>query len=120
MSIEALIARRHRQLLVHSFIYYVLGESIIADSHFDEMRRQLAGLHTDHPDKAKAAPYYSICKEFKTSPSGFFIKEYPPEIRSVALRVLWQHEGAPGEYGAWLGRRGFKLTTGDNRPTKER
>lgn len=43
-EILALINRRRRQILVHSFLYYRMNTSIIPDSTYDEWARDLAEL----------------------------------------------------------------------------
>jgi len=83
-----LLNRRHRQLLVHSFLYYKLDETIIADQEFDKLCRETIQLHKDYPEIAKKAVYYDICKNFDESGSGYFIKEYPGEIVTTAFRLL--------------------------------
>ena len=39
-----------RELNVHSYRYYVLGDPLISDIEYDELFRELAGLEDEHPD----------------------------------------------------------------------
>lgn len=54
--IAELIARRRRQLYVHSTIYYRLGTSIIDDSTFDRWAYELRDLQRDYPAESAVAP----------------------------------------------------------------
>lgn len=108
----SLIARRHRQLLLHSFLYYHVGETLIDDATFDEWRLQLVELHRQYPDLASKAPYASLCQVFIESPSGYSIKEkdYPPEIVSTAIHLLYQTKYKTVEdFETFCARRGFKI-----------
>ncbi len=83
--------RRQRQILVHSFLYYKLNESIITDLTYDQWCMELVDLQEQYPELAKKTAYYNICQHFDRSGSGFFIKNYPPEIISTAFHLLYQH-----------------------------
>jgi hypothetical protein len=87
-EILSLISKRHRQLLVHSYIYYVLGQNLIQDYTFDMWRRELVDLHKKYPEESQKAPYYDICKGFDDSPSGYWIRLYPDKIISTAYHLL--------------------------------
>lgn len=58
----ALINRRERQLLVHSYIYYELNDNIIEDSKWSEWAFQLVDLRDDYPDIYAESVY---AKEFE-------------------------------------------------------
>ena len=84
---------KHKQLalkfLVHSFLYYQLGESILEDSEYDKLCVQLKKvIETD-----KNVPHYDIIKNaLGDEASGYSIptKAYPKEIISTALHLLYQ------------------------------
>ena len=85
-----LIQQKIRQYLVHSFLYYKLDESIISDSNFDQICIDLAKLISDNLEK-DAVPFHDLVKSNLTENySGFSISNYPPEIVSVALHLLYQ------------------------------
>lgn len=83
-----LITRRQRQIIVHSYLYYKLDETIIPDTTFDAWYFQLLDLQKKYHDIAKKAPYWCIAKQFDETGSGYFIKKYPPELIGQALIVL--------------------------------
>ena len=85
----------HRRLalmfLVHSFLYYQLGESILGDSEYDKLSVKLKKvIETD-----KNIPHYNIIKNaLGDEASGYSIptKAYPQEIISTALHLLYQEQ----------------------------
>ena len=79
------IARKQRQFLVHSFIYYKLNDSLITDEAYDKLCKDLYNLQ----QQSLEGPYDTLCKPLDSSGSGYYILEYPPEIESVGLRMLW-------------------------------
>tara|TARA_Y100001980_G_C14199796_1_gene63774 strand:- start:111 stop:452 length:342 start_codon:yes stop_codon:yes gene_type:complete len=77
--------------LVHSFLYYQLGESIIEDNEYDKLSVELKEIiETD-----KNIPHYNIIKNaLGDEASGYSIptKAYPQEIISTALHLLYQEQ----------------------------
>ena len=86
-----LIQQKIRQYLVHSFLYYQLDESVISDSNFDKISKDLERLISDFSDK-DSLPFHDLVKSnLNENVSGFNITNYPPEIISVALHLLYQN-----------------------------
>ena len=85
-----MIQQKIRQYLVHSFLYYQLNESIISDQSYDRICIDLARLISENTEK-NSLPYHDLLKSSLTeNASGFFINNYPPEIVSAALHLLYQ------------------------------
>ena len=85
-----LIQQKIRQYLVHSFLYYQLDESIISDRIYDQICTDVAKLISDNSDK-NSLPFHDIVKSSLTeNATGFAISNYPPEIVSAALHLLYQ------------------------------
>ena len=85
-----LILKKIRQYLVHSFLYYQLDESIISDSNYDQICKDVTKLISDNSDK-NSLPFHDFVKSILTeNTSGFSISKYPPEIVSAALHLLYQ------------------------------
>ena len=90
MNKEELISfinRRERQILVHSFLYYQLNESIISDHTFDLWSKELAELIKKHPEEFKASVYADAFEDFDGS-SGYDLPYGYPEIQNTGLRLL--------------------------------
>jgi hypothetical protein len=96
-DISELILRRRRQFLVHSFLYYVLDESIISDATYDKWCVELVELQRKYPSLAKKLPYHNLCIQLDESASGGYIgrDDYPPEIVSTAFHLLATERKVP-------------------------
>jgi hypothetical protein len=84
-EIMELIKRRRRQILVHSFGYYRLNDSIISDHTFDQWSRELAELQSQFPDLASQVELHYEFKDFDGS-SGYDLPMGEPWVASV-----WEH-----------------------------
>lgn len=101
-----LLQQRVFQFLVHSFLYYQLGESIISDPHYDDICRELKSFLAD--PSAPVIPYAPLVKPLGEEASGFFIKKYPPAIISAALHLLYQENYAEQmSFSHFLERQGY-------------
>jgi hypothetical protein len=69
-TITEKIQQRRYQMLVHSFLYYELGENIIDDYTFDLWAKELVDLQAAYPEESKQARYYEEFLDFDGS-SGF-------------------------------------------------
>jgi NAD-dependent DNA ligase len=88
-----LIARRRRQILVHSCLYYQYNESIVSDTQYDTWARELAQLQADYPVEAAAAVYAKDFADFaKESVTGFDLPFANPEIVRTAAQLLRIHK----------------------------
>ena len=99
-----------RQYLVHSFLYYQLGESIISDMQYDQICVKV-GTYLRTNSNSNSLPYYDIIiKNLAEDASGFSIRKYPEEIVSTALHLLYQHNyRKPMTFDAFLSRFGYSL-----------
>lgn len=59
-----------RSLLVNSYAYYVMSESIMSDFTYDKNARQLVDMKKWYPDDFKHSRYYPIFHDFEGS-TGF-------------------------------------------------
>lgn len=105
----ALIERRQRQLLVHSFLYYKCDESIISDHTYDAWYKELVDLQRIHPDIASQTKYYALTRDFDDSGSAFFIKQYPDELVGIAMRLSWVSKGKPEPFDQFIARYGLQI-----------
>lgn len=84
------INRRERQILVHSYLYYVLSENLIEDYEYDRIGKRLAELIRDYPEEHKMSRYYKLFEDFGQDGcySGYQLPKNLPEIINNAFRLL--------------------------------
>ena len=106
-----LIKQKIRQYLIHSFLYYQLDESIIADRHYDEICAEVLQLIETHIDSSLLL-YSELVKEsLSKDASGFSVRKYPPEIISSAFHLLYQHNAVKSmTFDTFLTRFGYSLS----------
>ena len=99
-----------RQYLVHSFLYYQLGESIISDLQYDQICVEVE-TYLRINSNSNPLPYQDIiAKSLAEDGSGFSIRKYPEEIVSTALHLLYQYNYSKSmNFDAFLARFGYSL-----------
>ena len=105
-----LIQKKIRQYLLHSFLYYQLDESIIADRHYDEICAEVLQLMETHAG-SNLLPYQELVKKsLSEDASGFSVRKYPAEIISSALHLLYQHNAVKTiSFDTFVTRFGYSL-----------
>ena len=100
-----------RRFLVWSYLYYQLDESLVSDGEYDKLCAELKNKIKEDRDY-----YYAkelIEKHFsQEEASGYSIKrkEYPPEIVSTALHLLYQSKYAKNiSFEKFLSMHGYKI-----------
>lgn len=88
-EIVELIKRRRFQLLIHSFIYYRLNETVISNETFDQWSDELNLLQKKYPDISKEVELYDIFKDYvSSSDSAALPLDSMPGLYSRAKNVL--------------------------------
>ena len=80
------LQQRALQFLVHSFLYYRLGESIVSDEFFDQVAEELRALRNKHPEAEM--PYAEVIDPaLGPEASGFRIRPASsPRLSSCCTR----------------------------------
>ena len=86
-SILAKISQRRRQILVHSYIYYEMDDSIVSDAQWSQWAKELVWLQQEFSDIAKDAPYSKEFDGFDAS-TGFDFK-YDDRIKTRAEQLVF-------------------------------
>ena len=92
VSVLKKIERRRRQLLVHSYIYYELNDSVISDSQWSEWALELEELQRNHPEESSKAVFYDEFKNFDHS-TGAGLDYFKDEIICAAKLLLHNRDG---------------------------
>lgn len=85
---EKLLHRR-KQVLVHSYIYYELGQSIVEDALWDKWAREVVQLQTDYPDIALRVDHHNQFIGFDATTGFHFM--YDEDTKHIADRLLWYY-----------------------------
>lgn len=102
------LQRLGRQFLVHAFLYYKLGESVISDEAFDAAAEALRALHAAQPDLS--LPHSKIlAPALGPEASGFSIRAYPPDIITDAFKLLYATTHPSVEFHEFVERRGYTV-----------
>ena len=106
-----LIQQKIRQYLLHSFLYYQLDESIIADRNYDEICVEVLQLMETRAG-SNLLPYQELVKKnLSEDASGFSVRKYPAEIISSALHLLYQHNAVKTiSFDTFVTRFGYSLS----------
>lgn len=89
-EIAELIARRRRQVLVHSVLYYCLNENLVSDSKWAEWAVELENLQNQHQDIAAKCPYAKDFLGFDHSTGYSLPLDDPWAIRKARQLLLWR------------------------------
>lgn len=65
------IQQRRLQMLIHSYIYYVLDDNIISDATWSRWAKELSQLQKKYPKTSKKVPYYKQFKNWDGSTGAF-------------------------------------------------
>lgn len=82
---QELINRRINQMLVHSYLYEVMGEPIIEDSYWDYLAKDLARLIKQYPEALKEHPYGKAFKDWTGDTASVLIPFFDETIKCRAL-----------------------------------
>lgn len=103
----AALRRRAMQFLVHSFLYYQAGESLVSDQFFDRIAEELRALRKQYP-KAEMPYAELIDPVLGPEASAFSIREYPPKIVSTAFKLLYANGSPATGFAEFVERHGYQ------------
>lgn len=86
-NIIALINRRERQILVHSYLYYERDANLISDSMYDKISVELVELISKHKHEFEKSAYYYEFINFDGN-TGFDLNYKMADIAHVADHLL--------------------------------
>lgn len=88
INIMYLIRRRRLQMLVHSYIYYILNDNIISDDTWTKWGHELKDLQEKYPNESALVKYAEQFKNW-TGSTGFDIAvTADPWVVSTATHLL--------------------------------
>ena len=87
-SIQEKIRQRRRQLILHSFIYYVLSDNIISDRKWTQWSRELCDLQQKYPKESAEVEYWSLFRDFDGSTGFHLTVDCDPWVDAKAKLLL--------------------------------
>ena len=106
------INRLIRQFLVHSYLYYRLDESLISDQQYDELAEKLRKSLTSDDIHANLTFKEHLGSISGSEASGYSIRQYPAEIISSTLHLLYQNRFKNlMSFSTFLARYGYRTKT---------
>lgn len=84
------IQQRRLQILIHSYLYYELNETIVSDDKWNQWAHELVELQKKYPNKSKKIRYHKQFRDFDGSTGAFF--EYDSKTINRALYLLKMDE----------------------------
>lgn len=90
-----------RRVIVHSILYYEMGENVISDSQFDTLSKQLVEMAAENKEEAKQTDYYYCMKDFDGS-TGFDLwhrlnEQDKEKLELIAYGVLRMYRKGNGK-----------------------
>lgn len=95
LKVAELILRRRLQMLVHSYLYYELDQSILTDWQWGQWAQELDDLQKQHPDIAEKVWWHEDFADFGGY-TGAFLPLRGPWVRAKAKYLLMMHETRGG------------------------
>lgn len=70
------INQRERQILLHSYLYYVLDTSVVDDSKWSQWAEELEYMLHEYPEEAKCSEFFKYFKDFDHSTGANLVAYY--------------------------------------------
>jgi NAD-dependent DNA ligase len=104
-----LLKRLTLQYLVHSFLYYQLGETLISDQQYDQLCQELNQQLSSAPE-SEETPYRKLVEQaLGPEASGYTLRQYPEPVVSAALHLLHQAQAPERSFAQFCERLGYRL-----------
>lgn len=82
---QELVNRRMNQMLVHSYLYEIVGEPIISDRLWDIWAKELSTLLKQYPESIEEHPYGQAFKDWTGDTASVLIPFFDETIKYRAL-----------------------------------
>ena len=82
------IQQRRLQMIVHSFLYYELDESLVSDSTWSRWGKELQRLQEEYPEVAKKVRFAELFADWDASTGFHLAKAAGPQAIGKARYLL--------------------------------
>ena len=87
-TIAEKILQRRLQMIVHSYLYYELDESLVSDGTWSRWGKELQQLQEVHPDVAKKVRFAELFADWDASTGFHLAKAADPQAIGKAKYLL--------------------------------
>ena len=94
VTVQNIIDNLQRKVILHSYLYYELDDSVVSDTDYDFIARTLAKYKNDYPELWKNSMYYKQFGEGYNGSTGFdlYSKLSDEQKRVIQYIAKFRHE----------------------------
>lgn len=91
LSVQELINKLQRIIIIHSYIYYELDDNVISDREYDLKSKELVKYKNDYPELWKKSEYYKQFGDDYNGSTGFSLYRDLNEHQKAIIRCIAQY-----------------------------
>ena len=91
LTMQDLIDYTQRKIIVHSYIYYELNNTVISDREYDALCKKLVALKNEYPDLWRTSEYYKQFGEDYNGATGFTLYHDLNDRQKESSRSIVRH-----------------------------
>lgn len=88
LSMQELINRLQRIIILHSYIYYELDDNVISDREYDLKSKQLVKYKNEYPELWRNSEYYKQFGDDYNGSTGFSLYRDLDEHQKQIIRCI--------------------------------
>lgn len=96
LTIQDYINRLQRIIILHSYIYYELGDSVISDREYDGKTKELVRYKNDYPELWKNSEYYEQFGDDYNGSTGFTLYHDLDEHQQEIIQSIAKYRHSYG------------------------
>ena len=96
LTIQDYISRLQRIIILHSYIYYELGDSVISDREYDAKTKELVRYKNEYPELWKNSMYYEQFGDDYNGSTGFTLYHDLDEHQQEIIQSIANYRHSHG------------------------
>lgn len=91
LSMQDLIDYTQRKIIVHSYIYYEMNNTVISDREYDALCKKLVAFKNEYPDLWRTSEYYKQFGDDYNGATGFTLyHDLDDHQKEIILSIVMQ------------------------------